>query len=456
MARLWPLTIRGTGAVLLGLVCLIVAADRGVVELLYVAMLLFAVVGAAAASLYAVRRADGLARTVEPDVLTVGQEGRVTVRVSLRAAVASGQGTWRDSLSPGLTWCPPGDGPGESVRAEATAGRPSGFGRGAAIGLTARWGTAGPSAARGVFPALASGLRGEAHTVDVDYRIVGTRRGLHTLGPLAVSSTDPFGLVCRTHVLSERTRVAVAPEVIDLPPLTDLPGEAGGSRHTSSNELGQGTDNLIPRAYAPGDSMRRIHWRASAHRDELMVRQEEQESTPAATVVLDLATGRFSPHAMRGAGLDDGFESALSACVSIVARLVREGYTVAVTDSDGRALADPIEGGDLAAVEMLGTSFATLVTRRDDHLAELPPLFTGAMSGPLVVIVGRFDAEDAATLAPVAHHSSLPLLFAVSPVDDALPRAAAHGWRVASIPPGADLVPAWQQAVEREVGHVVA
>ncbi|MCR2828618.1 DUF58 domain-containing protein, partial [Microbacterium sp. zg.Y909] len=63
---------------------------------------------------------------------------------------------------------------------------------------------------------------------------------------------------------------------------------------------------------------------------------------------------------------------------------------------------------------------------------------------------------DAAALAPVAHHSSLPLLFAVSPVDDALPRAAAHGWRVASIPAGADLVPAWQQAVEREAGHVVA
>ncbi|MCR2799671.1 DUF58 domain-containing protein [Microbacterium sp. zg-Y818] len=430
MGRLWPLTIRGTGAMLLGLVCLVVAADRGVVELLYVAMLLFAVVAAAVVSLYAVRRADGITRTVEPDVLTVGQEGQVTVRVSLRAAIASGQGMWRDTLSPGLAWRSPADVAGDGGR--------------------------GGGAARGVFPALGSGLRGEAHTVDVDYRIVGARRGVHTLGPLTVSSTDPFGLVRRTHVLSERTRVIVAPEVVDLPPLTNLPGEAGGSRHTSSNELGQGTDNLIPRAYAPGDSMRRIHWRASAHRDELMVRQEEQESTPAATVVLDLATGRFSPHAMRGAGLDDGFESALSACISIVARLVREGYTVTVTDSDGRALADPLEGGDLAAVEMLGTSFATLVTRRDDHLADLAPLFTGGTSGPVVVIVGRFDAADAAALAPVAHHSSLPLLFAVSPVDDALPRAAAHGWRVASIPAGADLVPAWQQAVEREAGHVVA
>jgi len=450
MERRWPLTIRGTGAVLLATVCVIVAIDRGVVELLYVAMLLFAVVAAAAVTLFTVRRADGLTRTVEPDVLTVGQEGRVTVRVSLRAAVASGQGSWRDTLSAGLAWRDPAAEPGDD-RSGAGGSRST-----AALVRRAGRAAGGPSAARGVFPALDSGLRGEAHSVDVGYRIVGTRRGVHTLGPLAVSSIDPFGLVRRTHVLSERTRVVVAPEVVELPPLTDLPGQAGGSRHASSNELGQGTDNLIPRAYAPGDSMRRIHWRASAHRDELMVRQEEQESTPAAVVVLDLATGRFTPDAMRGTGLDRGFEAALSACVSVVARFVREGYTVTVMDSDGRALADPLEGGDLGAVESLGTAFATLVTRRDEHLAELVPLFAGAMSGPLVVIAGRFDAADAAALAPVAHHSSLPLLFAVSPVDDALPRAAGHGWRVAAIGAGDDLASAWQQVVERGVRHVVA
>ncbi len=315
---------------------------------------------------------------------------------------------------------------------------------------------AATGAARGVFPALESGLRGEAHTVDVDYRVRGVRRGMPAIGPFSVSSTDPFGLVRRTHVMSERTTVVVAPEIVDLPALNDLPGEAGGTRHSATNELGQGSDNLIPRAYVPGDSMRRIHWRASAHRDELMVRQEEQESTPSATVVLDLSTRRYTMDAMRGPGLDPGFESAVSACVSVVARFVREGYTVAVIDSDGHPLGDALEGGDLAAVEVLAGDFATLLTRRDDHLAQLVPLFAGAAGGPLVVVVGQFDAADAALLGPVAHHSSLPLLFAVAPVGDALSRAAASGWHVAAIPPDADLALAWQSAVERGVGHVVA
>ncbi|MCR2783955.1 MULTISPECIES: DUF58 domain-containing protein [unclassified Microbacterium] len=446
MGRLWPLTIRGTGAVLLGLVCLIVAADRGLVELLYVAMLLFAVVGAALFTLFAVRRADGLTRTVEPDVLAVGREGRVTVRVSVRAALASGPGAWRDTLSPGLAWSGP-----EADSDSETDGAGRGFGFARPDGRARAEGSA-----RGVFPALDSGLRGEAHTVDVDYRVRGIRRGMHTLGPLTVSSTDPFGLVRRTHVLSTRTTVIVAPEIVDLPALSDLPGEAGGTRHAATNELGQGTDNLIPRAYVPGDSRRRIHWRASAHRDELMVRQEEQESTPSATVVIDLSTPRFTVAAMRGPGLDPGFEAAVSACVSAVARLVREGYTVAVIDSDGHALADPIEGGDMAAVEILANDFATLLTRRDDRLPQLVPLFAGAIGGPVVVIVGHFDETDAATLAPVAHHTSLPVLLAVAPIADALPQAVASGWHVAAIGPAADLAAAWAGAVERGAGHVVA
>ena len=93
--------------------------------------------------------------------------------------------------------------------------------------------------------------------------------------------------------------MTVAPAIVDLPPLTDFAGEAGGTLHTTTNQLGQGADNLVARPYVPGDSMRRIHWRATAHRDELMVRQEEQESTPEASVVLDRGVLRWSPEAMQ-------------------------------------------------------------------------------------------------------------------------------------------------------------
>ena len=176
-------------------------------------------------------------------------------------------------------------------------------------------------------------------------------------------STDPFGSRGARTLFGERTPVTVAP-AIDRPAAAHrLRGR--GRRHAAhhDNQLGQGADNLVARPYVPGDSMRRIHWRATAHRDELMVRQEEQESTPEATVVLDRGVLRWSPEAMHAPGADPGFEAGVSACVSAVARLVHDGYAVEVLDTDGIVLAERIDGGDMTEVE------AMLVALRDRHRA---------------------------------------------------------------------------------------
>lgn len=414
MRRLWPLTVRGTGALILAVTCFVMANEFGITELMYFGILLLAVLLASIASLYLTRRSDVVTRSLTPDVATVGRESVVAVRVGVRTAVPTPPGTWHDGLPKGLR------------------GR-----------------------AEGIFPALGSGLRGGERVVDLSYSVTGVKRGVHALGPLSVRSTDPFGLARRRTLFGERTSVTVAPALVDLPPLTDFAGETGGTLHTTTNQLGQGADNLVARPYTPGDPMRRIHWRATAHRDELMVRQEEQESTPEASVVLDRGVLRWAAEAMHAPGADPGFELAVSACVSAVARLVHDGYAVEVIDSDGTVLAERIDGGDMAEVEGLLSHFATITARRDDSLTRLPRLFAGVMTGPVILIAGRVDPSDADAIAAVAHHSTLPMLLAVGPVGDALDRAADHGWRVASIDPDGDLAAAWGNAVGRGVSHVV-
>jgi hypothetical protein len=420
MRRLWPLTVRGTGALVLALICFIAAGEAGVAELMYFGILLLVTVAASVASLYIGRRSDAVTRALSPDVASVGRESHVSVRVGVRAALPTPPGTWHDTLPKGLR-----------------------------------------GKADGIFPALGSGLRRDVRVVDLAYTVTGTRRGVHSLGPLSVRTSDPFGMARRTIVFGERTPVTVAPAVVDLSPLVDYAGAAGGTLHTTTNQLGQGADNLVARPYAPGDSMRRIHWRATAHRDALMVRQEEQESTPEATVVLDRAALRWSTEALQAPGADPGFEAGVSACVSVVARLVHDGYAVEVLDSDGTALygsggiAERIDGGDMTEVEAMLVQFATVTARRDDSLPRLGRLFAGVSTGPVVLIVGRLDPADADAIGPVAHHSTLPLVLAASPVGDALERAADHGWNVATIDPDRDLGLTWVNAVGRGVQHVL-
>jgi uncharacterized protein (DUF58 family) len=414
MRRLWPLTIRGTGALVLAGVCFVVAGEAGIAELLYFGILLIAVVVASIVSLYVGRRTDAVTRSLVPDVASVGRETSVAVRVAVRTAVPTPPGTWADTLPTGL--------------------------RGTAAGA---------------FPALGSGMRGGERVVDLTYTVTGVRRGVHSLGPLTVRSTDPFGLARRTMVFGQRTPVTVAPAVVDLSPLVDYAGATGGTLQTTTNQPGQGSDNLVARPYAPGDSMRRIHWRATAHRDALMVRQEEQESTPEATVVLDRGALRWSMDALHAPGADPEFEAGVSACVSAVARLVRDGYAVDVLDSDGTVLADRIDGGDMTEVEMMLAHFATVTARRDDSLPRLMRLFAGVSTGPVVLVVGRFDPADADAVGPIAHHSTLPLLLSTRPTADALERAVDHGWHVAPIDPEGDLGLAWGRAVGRGVRHVL-
>ncbi|MDR7111238.1 MULTISPECIES: DUF58 domain-containing protein [Microbacterium] len=417
MRSVWPLTVRGTGALVLAIACFIVANEASIVELMYFGILLLAVVVASIASLYVGRRSDAVTRALAPDVVSVGGDARVSVRVEVRTALPTAPGTWRDALPKGLR--------GKS---------------------------------EGAFPALGSGLRGGerggARSIDLVYIVTGVRRGVHSLGPLTVRSSDPFGLARRTVVFSQRTPVTVAPPVVELPPLVDYAGATGGMLHTTTDQLGQGADNLVARPYAPGDSMRRIHWRATAHRDALMVRQEEQESTPEATVVIDRAALRWSPEALRAPGADPGFEAGISACVSAVARLVHDGYAVEVLDTEGTVLADRIDGGDMTEVDAMLVHFATITAHRDDDLPRLSRLFAGASTGPIVLIVGRLDPADAVAIGPVSHHSTLPLLLSASPIGDALDIAADHGWHVAAIGPDRDLGHAWANAIGRGVHHV--
>ncbi|MGA7148680.1 MAG: DUF58 domain-containing protein, partial [Microbacterium sp.] len=144
----------------------------------------------------------------------------------------------------------------------------------------------------------------------------------------------------------------------------------------------------------------------------------------------------------------------VSACVSAVARLVHDGYAVEVIDSDGTVLAERIDGGDMVEVEAMLRAFATLTARRDDSLASLPKLFAGVMTGPVILIVGRFDSADAEAISPIAHHSSLPMVFAVSPLGDALERAGDFGWCVGAIDPEGDLAVPWSNATGRGASHV--
>jgi len=114
------------------------------------------------------------------------------------------------------------------------------------------------------------------------------RRGLFSIGPVRVTTGDPFGFFRYTNYYGRTSNVLVYPRATELPnfyvPPANLPGEGRFRRRThyvTPNASGV-------RPYEFGDSFNRIHWPTTARTNQLMVKLFELDPASDIWVILDL------------------------------------------------------------------------------------------------------------------------------------------------------------------------
>ena len=111
----------------------------------------------------------------------------------------------------------------------------------------------------------------------VTYQLPTVRRGRVEAGPLALKLADPLGVSTRRLKLGEPAEALIYPAVFPIEPPPRLPGTTFDAVRRSP--MAQSGDELYGlRPFQMGDDPRRIHWRSSAHHDELIVRQFEEFS----------------------------------------------------------------------------------------------------------------------------------------------------------------------------------
>ncbi len=116
-----------------------------------------------------------------------------------------------------------------------------------------------------------------------------THRGRFQLGPLRLQTSDPFGLFPMERDFPATTNIVVYPQtypIYNFPlPMGLLPGGDALRRRThyvTTNAAGV-------REYAPGDSFSRIHWRSTARRGRLIVKEFELDPLADIWIVVDMA-----------------------------------------------------------------------------------------------------------------------------------------------------------------------
>ena len=113
------------------------------------------------------------------------------------------------------------------------------------------------------------------------------RRGRFRLGPLTLTSGDPVGLFQASRNIVQTASVVVYPLTVNLLnfslPVGLLTGGDALRRRTHYVTANAAT----VRDYAPGDALNRIHWRSTARRDRLMVKEFELDPQADVWLFLD-------------------------------------------------------------------------------------------------------------------------------------------------------------------------
>jgi uncharacterized protein (DUF58 family) len=115
-----------------------------------------------------------------------------------------------------------------------------------------------------------------------------TNRGGYPLGPTKITSGDPFGIFRVSQSFPARESLVVLPMIFQVADFLSPPGLLPGGRAIRRKSLDVTPHASGIREYVPGDPMKRIHWPTSIRRDQLMVKEFEQD--PQAEVWLFLDT----------------------------------------------------------------------------------------------------------------------------------------------------------------------
>lgn len=177
-------------------------------------------------------------------------------------------------------------------------------------------------------------LRSE-ETVSASCLLHGIRRGLFRVGPAVLETSDPLGLVRRFRVDADVRFVTVLPRTVEI-------GHRWPLGHRPIHEVPRRSLFEDPsrflgvRDYRAGDSLRRIHWRATARSGRLQVKLFEPAVLEGVLVAVEMGSAAWS-QASAESGADPAVELAVTAAASIAEFVLAHGQAAGLLSNGGDA-----------------------------------------------------------------------------------------------------------------------
>ena len=117
------------------------------------------------------------------------------------------------------------------------------------------------------------------------------RRGGFKLGPTRLTSGDPFGLFREERIIPAFSSLIVLPMIYPISSFLSPPGLLPGGQVIRRKAIDMTPHASGVREYVSGDPMKRIHWPTTARRDQLIVKEFEQDPQSEVWLFLDAQYG---------------------------------------------------------------------------------------------------------------------------------------------------------------------
>lgn len=304
-------------------------------------------------------------------------------------------------------------------------------------------------------PALPSGASAEG-ILDVTL----PARGRWEIGPARIIGTDPLGMFERPGPSSNGQPLLALPQIFEVPWVWRRGLLSPAARQMARARTRHGGEFWGIRQHEPGDDLRHVHWKVTAHQGEMVVKEYARGRELAAAVWLDLNSANVA-----GEGADSSLEYCISMAASLIPALLHMDQAVSLVGAGlPVSLASPGRGEATALralralAEVQATNhrpFASLIT---EHAREARPglsvvvITSGLEPGleqPLLAAAARGLAVRCLLLAPGA---------ALTPEQRSRQETLAASLRHAGIPVAigvtrAELPHTLGQLAEREMGE---
>lgn len=238
-------------------------------------------------------------------------------------------------------------------------------------------------------------------SVHIRYDLSCRRRGYYDVGPLQLTNGDLFGFADAEHSTAPVDHLIVYPEIIPLARLGFPSKSPFGTIRAHQPIFEDPARTAGMRDYRPGDSLRRIHWKASARQEGLLVKTYQPAISLQTLLLVNLNSAEYSRQTRMS-----GPEWAVAVAASLASHLAGARQAVGLA-TNGHDPLSPSTIQDAGATEP----------------PTLPPRSGRQSLMKLLEILARIEARETESFCHWLGRATLPLgwgdtVAAISPNGD--------------------------------------